>query len=534
MQLKKFYHCSAYMAAGLLLAFLISSCQKKDSYTLSSLTRLSGDISFVHADTAITLNWNNAITAWEGEGKPSLHYQVEVSTDSTFTDPQATIHTTEKDSTTISLGKEILTPNVIYFARVRSVAGTSASLSPWVNSTRFHILNEVPEIDIFRTLKYHDLIHNAAIIRWQQDASITHIIVKSDSLNYTKQYDLSSGDKAATLKLINELTSNSTYAIQLFAGNKSMGKMTLKTRNGVDDPSFIDLRPMAGDPSALKNALLTATDGATIVLKRGEEYTFEESFSVDKSFKVISEPGFSPAAHIKLNSFNVVEGSTINSIIFQDVKISSDFDAGYVFNIQSAGKINNLIFENCHLTDHRGVVRVRALSNSVYFMIENLLINHSIIENVKDFGVANIGHVNGNIKNTTVQNSTIINAQRFIVTQNRNTNHDESVTVSDVTFYNSPNGGQRLYDYTNGLVTNGVKVTNCLFASSAAGNPRASNNLTVQSINNFSTSDFTGAVIVGLNASGISSANAFVSPSEGNFTLQAPSLFHVGDPRWRP
>ncbi|MCA5004699.1 DUF5123 domain-containing protein [Sphingobacterium bovistauri] len=534
MRLKKYYQSSATIVAVILLAFFFNGCQKDPSYTPTSLTRLSGNISFLHADTAITLNWNNAITAWQGDQNPSLGYLIEVSTDSTFSDNQAIIHTADKDSTTITLGKDILTPNVIYFARVRSVAGTSSSVSEWINSARFHILNEVPEVNIFRNLKYHDLIHNAAIVRWEQNATLTHLVVSSATPNYSKRYDLSSADKTATFKLVNELNANSNYSVQLFAGTKSMGRLSLLTRNGVNDPSYIDLRPLGADPAALKNALSTASDGATIVLKRGEVYTFEESFSVGKSFKVISEPGFTPPAHIQVNSFNVTEGSNINSIVFEDVKITSSFDGGYIFNIQSAGKISNLTFENCQLIDHRGLVRVRATSNSVYFLIENLLINNSIVQNVKDFGVANIGHVNGNIKNTTIQNSTIINAQRFIVTQNRSTNHDESVTISDVTFFNSPNGGQRLYDYTNGLVTNGIKVTNCLFASSASGTPRASNTLSVVSTNNFSTSDFTGAVVPGVTASGISSSNAFVNASEWDFTLKESSLFSVGDPRWRP
>jgi len=518
-----------------LLIASIYACDKDTAQgPPTSLTRLDGAIRLVHLDTAVRLSWNKALTAWEGEHKPDIRYEIEVSSDPTFADQTQEVYTTQLDSAFIHLNANQLTHFEDYYARIRAVAGQNEARSNWLQSEVFHILDKVREINIFRSVKNHELIDRGVILRWEKNDDITSVVLSAEGIA-DQPFVITGDNKTNASKQIEGLTPDQEYTAQLFAGEKSMGVITFKTKLGVDNPSFINLRQISGNPAALREALESAADGATIVLKRGEVYTFTETFLFDKSVKIISEPGFTAPAHIQISSsLNIKAGVEIGSIVFEDVKLTSNINGGYVFNIQVNGKIAEIIFENCLISDHRGVVRVRAADDNTSSSLEvgNYKINNCIVQNIGDFGVSCVSRLNTNLRNVSITNSTINNANRVIyVSVNKRSNHDDSFTIANVTIYNS--GAGRFYDLNNdGLFTNGLTVNNSIYGSSAANNSRGKVSININ--NSFMTSDVTGTAIAGLMSAGKSSAQVFADPSSGDFTIKEAELYNVGDPRWRP
>ncbi|MBD1420565.1 DUF5123 domain-containing protein [Sphingobacterium chuzhouense] len=535
----KYFMGSAFSLGKLGIFFLliasIYACDKDTAQgPPTSLTRLDGAIRLVHLDTAVRLSWNKALTAWEGEHKPDIRYEIEVSSDPTFADQTQEVYTTQLDSAFIHLNANQLTHFEDYYARIRAVAGQNEARSNWLQSEVFHILDKVREINIFRSVKNHELIDRGVILRWEKNDDITSVVLSAEGIA-DQPFVITGDNKTNASKQIEGLTPDQEYTAQLFAGEKSMGVITFKTKLGVDNPSFINLRQISGNPAALREALESAADGATIVLKRGEVYTFTETFLFDKSVKIISEPGFTAPAHIQISSsLNIKAGVEIGSIVFEDVKLTSNINGGYVFNIQVNGKIAEIIFENCLISDHRGVVRVRAADDNTSSSLEvgNYKINNCIVQNIGDFGVSCVSRLNTNLRNVSITNSTINNANRVIyVSVNKRSNHDDSFTIANVTIYNS--GAGRFYDLNNdGLFTNGLTVNNSIYGSSAANNSRGKVSININ--NSFMTSDVTGTAIAGLMSAGKSSAQVFADPSSGDFTIKEAELYNVGDPRWRP
>lgn len=517
-----------------LLITSIYACKKETEYPSASLVALDGTIRITNLDTAVTLTWNKAFTAWEGESKPAVHYEIEVSSDATFGDPAQNVYAAQIDSAFIHLNENQLTHFEEYYARVRAIAGSNEARSNWLQTAEFHILDEVPEINIFRTVKNHELIDKGVILRWEKNDDVTEIVLYADGFG-DQPFAILGDDRANARRVIEGLTPNQEYTAQLFADERSMGIVSFKTKQGLEGLDFVDLRS-SSDPAVLRQALESAADGETIVLKRGQVYTFTDTYLFEKSVKIMSEPGFTDPAHIQISSsLNVRADAVIGSIMFEDVMLTSNISGGYVFNIQANGKIGEIVFENCMISDHRGVVRVRtADSNPTSFEVENYKINNCIVQNIGDFAVSCVSSANANLRNVSITNSTINNANRVIyVSVNRRDNHDYSCTINNVTIYNS--GAGRFYDLMNdGLFTYGFTFTNSIYGASAANNSRANSSMSIIINNTFMTSDVTGSIIAGITSAGKSSAQVFTAPASDDFTIRDSELFTVGDPRWRP
>src|SRR5690606_33255146 len=164
----------------LLLITFIYACNKDTAPgPPSSLTRLSEDIKFESRDTAITLRWRGAITAWEGETLPNIRYEVNISADPDYEDESQLALTLETDSPFVSLNKEQIVPLQEYYARVRCVVGPIEARAGWLESDVFMILDRVPDITLLKSVKVHETTDNAVIIRWRTDPDhdLTHYVL---------------------------------------------------------------------------------------------------------------------------------------------------------------------------------------------------------------------------------------------------------------------------------------------------------------------------------------------------------------------
>lgn len=510
----------------LLLVTFIYACNKDTaSGPPSSLTRLSENIEFEHRDTAVTLRWREALTAWEGENKPDVRYEINISSDPDYEDENQTALVLEIDSPFISLNREQLVPLQEYYARVRSIAGPNEARSGWLESDAFMILDKVPEITVLRPVKNHEITDNVAIVRWGSDEEheVTHYVLTEGDQEGV-EVELSTGEVAAGTKTLEGLTSNQAYTIQLFAGDREMGTASFMTKPNINDlDNVVDLRADA-DPAALRNTLNTVAEGSTIVLARGSAYTFPDLFALDRSVTIMSEPGFGAPARIEMaSSFDIALDSDIDHIVLNDLEVRGNIESTYVMNIGNAGNVGRIVLENCLVSNHRGVIRVKTGPVAV----DEITINNSIIYGVGGFGVINMDNGGATLKDLRLTNSTV-NSTEVILKSKAN---GQSITIENVTFYDAPRGAY-VVDYNN--VSIGVTIRNSLFGSTTNAQSVRANGTPLREVSNsFATSDFSGNLISGVSSYSKGSTQVFADPASGDFTLMDEELLTVGDPRWR-
>lgn len=548
MRLQKINLLRLFYQASLLLftAAIFDGCSKEMAIgDRFSLTNFNGAMQMLHADTSVTFSWEPALKAWEGDRPaPEVSYEITIAKDAEFVDADAI--KVIQDSLTFTIGKETLTPFQNYYARVRTVATPTMSGSSWVNyvsSSNVRTFSVLPEISYFKPSKVGDIIDDAARLRWVANSQVTSLVVISESSGVRKEIELTDEQKKDGLATVSDLPAGERFRAELYlkiaeGTLQRRGRQSFNTKPDVTGAGYTDLRGSA-DPLVLVSTLPGAAPGTKLVLKRGMTYTFPSSYRFDRSVTIMSEPGFGDPAQIQIaSSLNVQSVGTIDSIKFDDVMLTSS-QSGYVFNIAAEGKVGKIEFENCIISNHKGVARITATTNTVFFEVTKFIVNNCIIQDLNDIGVACVGNANANaaFKDIEITNSTIVNSQRFIYNQlNKRTNHGNSCIVNNVTFYNVGSG--RFYDLMNdGTFTGGLTISNSLVG---VGTPygdvniRGNASMAVTVANSFVTSDVKGQILNILSPANISSSVMFQEPAQRNFTIRNPTFNAVGDPRWRP
>lgn len=511
----------------LLLVASIYACNKNAALgPPSSLTEMTGRIEFINVDTAITLTWDKAHTAWQGDYVPDVHYEVQVSLDETFTDPIKLAYSGVVDSAYLFLNEEHIIPLDTYYARVRAYAGTSTARSGWISSPSFFILDELPEINLFRTVKVWELTDNAVVLNWEPNDELTRLVVSSGDEDNDRIVNLSSGSEPSIQ--LEGLSSSQDYSATLFAGDRSMGALTFTTKSSVDGMGYVDLRT-SEDPSILASTLNTVPSGSTIVLRRGMTYAIEGNFRLDRDVTIMSEPGFGAQARITMtSSFDVAEAATIALVKFEDVEITGNIESTYVFNLSPASNVGAIEIEACRINNHRGAVRMKDNNQK---NVGTFILNNSIVKDIGGYGVINVDNTLASLEDIRISNSTIINANRLVVSKS----NSRSITLENLTLYQSPGSGQYVIDYNGPSITSGVTISNVLFGpASSSRSLRGGGSPSISVENSYATSDFGGDLINGVGLHSAGAAQVFVAPNNGDFTVQVEDLQGTGDLRWRP
>lgn len=520
----------------------ISACNKEMSLgPPTSLTEMRSGVTITHADTSLVLSWSAGVAAWEGEDRQvTLSYEVEVSTDETFSDASQTALNFVSDSTSLFLSDEQLTPLQNYYARVRTVASTGTGSSDWVKTPSF----QLRPIDMFRPIKVWNLTDEAVILGWGRHGEMTTLVVETAEGTERQEFDVK--DVNVISKLVEGLAPGKAYVAKLFRhDDRSLGVLEFDTKPSVEQAGYVDLRA-SSDPLILQNTLNTIPDGSTIALKRGMTYTITETFKLNRDVTILSEPGFGEQAHIVMSSsFDVDAPSPVELIKFDDVKITGDIASSYVFNLSAASSIKRIEFEACTISDQRGVMRMKDAGVKT---VTDYVINNSIVQNIGGYGVWAVDHENAKVDNVQLTNSTFINAEWIARYGNSVRNDLNSMLIESSTFFQAPYNNRFIVDMQRTGSTIGSLITNnSLFGYTSGG--RSFNRFAPASVSgskSFATSDATwgtsatqGLPAAGIVRSSLSSEQVFAAPDKTNFTnsdltIIDETLFTVGDPRWRP
>ncbi len=503
---------------------------------------------------------NNTIIVNMGNIKAATGYTVEVSRD-TFKTVDYTVKT---DTNYVVVDDKLLKGeslfwNTLYQVRAKAHASTSEFDSK-VSSLGGVKTEKFPSIMIAPTAA--DVLDVSARVRWNTTGGTVakvKVFAKTDLKLATPlaQYDVSTAEQQAGIKIVSKLSPLTTYQLAIYGTDgaiKGWDNFTTIAR-AVDTslPNVIDLSENE-DPNALNAALLNVVEGGIIVLKKGATYTMPTN-NFDKSVTVTSAYGFGDQKTIINTSGggNILTGATIEYLRFNNIEFrGADIAASYIFNpnIATLTTVKELSFDNCIITNMRGVLRIRAKA-----FVNNFIIKNAIVHQIGNYGILTTdtdGAGNAAVDNIILQKSTFSKINVFLTSrQNSNTVKIEDCTLSEIA---TNSGSLFTWRGTTGLnnVTNGITITNCIWghAWDQAGTAvlavrgksagLASTAFTI--LNTYTTGDF--SYVAGTEIAGMPSftytkkaAELWVSPYSGlNFNFKDtsfPGRKDCGDPRWR-
>ncbi len=390
-----------------------------------------------------------------------------------------------------------------------------------------------------------DVGAKSILFKWRNEGqAVTTVKVVTVGNNTVVQtLNLSATDISNAYLLVAGLLPETAYKIELYSGAKFRGANNYTTK-AVPSGVVIDLTAITDRPTVLSDTILKVPSGATIILRRGMEYSMA-SINLNKPLTIMSgENQLNPSQAIIFfntgSNFNFAANASIDYINFNDVVIRTSDAAGkYVFNPNSAGNIGAITFESCRLENMRGVARFRGA-----LTINNLTFNNCLIDSIGGYGILTVDDANTKVKNITISNSTVSRADVMLSSKSA----AESININNSTFYRAPATGKYMVNYKD------VEITMMDFSNNILGPGKGNTSTppvvsingylksggTVNGSNNFTTSDFVWSnadtQFPGTTAYSKTAGDIFTSPATGNFSIKDGGFTgrdSAGDPRWR-
>ena len=404
----------------------------------------------------------------------------------------------------------------------------------------------------------YDVIDIAARVTWvQAGAAVTGTqVFAGDDLKLTTpllpEQPVQSG---ATETIVTGLEPETKYQIAIYSEEVLRGWVAYTTLPADIDPTapgVIDVRENTS-LSAVADAVATAPDGATILVKRGMTYDLP-SKDLDKSITIRAAYGFGPdkAKLYTTGNWNIAGGAQIDHIRFVDLELrGADYSGDYVFNPNASGiRVGELSFDNCEIGTFRGILRIRGTVE-----IDQYIIRNSVVDSIGSYGILTTDtdpkpeDPTARVNHMRFENSTFNKIQVGIVSRNNST----SITIESCTFANFPAAGGLLLRYRGGdgnnNVSQGVKIYNSVFGH--GWDEAGAENYAIRGmeglgstpfdiVNVFSTADFSfsSGEIPGFPVGnyGKGQNDLWVNPDINNFNFKDGGFsgkYTTGDPRWR-
>lgn len=551
--MKKSYIKQSIMLAILALGFMFA-CKPEEEITAE--TRLFRPV--LNKDLSAK---NNTIIVNMANIKAAVGYTVEVSRD-TF---KTVDYKVDVDTNYVVLDQTLLKGESLFWNTQYQVRATAHAANTQYDS-------KVSDLGGVRTEKFptimitptaSDVIDVAARVRWATGSTVitkVKVFAKTDLKLATPlaSYDVTDAEQKAGFKIINKLVPLTTYQLAIYSADGAIkgwdNYTTIQRAVDTTQPNVIDLSEN-DDPTALNTALANVVEGGIIVLKKGATYVMPTN-SFTKSVTITSAYGFGDQKTIITTSGggNIGTGANIAYLRFSNIEfIGADIAASYIFNpnISTTTTIGELSFDNCVISNMRGVLRIRAK-----VFITNYIIKNSIVHQIGNYGVLTTdtdGDAQAAVDNILFQTSTFSKINIFLVSRQ----NSKSVVIEDCTLSEIATNQGSLFQWrgTAGVrsnVTGGIRINNCIFGH--AWDQAGTSLLTVRGksagleattftvLNTYTTSDFgyvIGTEIPGLpsNAYTKKATDLWVSPYSGlNFNFKDTAFSgrrDSGDPRWR-
>lgn len=500
----------------------------------------------------------NSIIVNMGKLKEAISYTLEVSRD-TF---QTVEYLIETDTSYVVIDKELVGEELFWntLYQVRATARASESVYDSkaadlgnVRTQRFPtILNEPAR---------YDVTDIAARVTWiNAGAAVTGMkVFAAEDLKLTtplfEERPVTSEEALAGVAIQEGLEPETEYQIAIYSGEQLRGWVNYTTREkdiDPNDPNVIDVRDNES-PSAVADAVLTAPEGAIILVKRGVTYDLPEE-PLTRSITIRAAYGFGEqkAKLYTTGNWNIAEGAQIDHIRFVDLELrGADYSGDYIFNPNTSNvNVRELLFENCQIGTVRGIIRIRGTVG-----LENYIIRNTLVDSIGGYGLLTTDtnpsddELTAHVDNIVFENSTFNKIQGGITSRN----NSKSIKIESCTFGNFISSGNRIFRYRGGdgnnNVTNGISIKNSIFGHGwdesesenyAIRGIEGLDNTVLDIVNIYSTSDFSfsDSEIPGFPIGNYSGGqdDLWVNPAMNNFNFKDNGFagrFDSGDSRWR-
>jgi hypothetical protein len=537
--------------AALFILILIG-CKKDEpkDFTLSRQFAPS-TVSGANGETQVKISWPASLFTLPTS---NVSYQLDVSKTSTF---DVIDFTTTQTDLSVTLSDDKLAIRQDYYARVKALGANGSNESNFVVSTAFRITGE----QLVLPVADGDVIDNKVILRFKPNSGLTKVTIFPPAGAASFDVTVTPAELAANQKIVSGLISAKDYVVEGYAGVKYKGTSKFTTKSAIAG-NIIDLRGIstATRPSILTDTLAIISSGSVVLLKKGSVYKMTAAYSFSKSVTIQSGLDFgSELAQIQMvgttitssTSFNIVAGSTIDSLVFKDIVVkgnhfpgANSFNLDYLMNMNQIATLKKVRLENVNAKILRGLVRVQAATQ-----ITNLVINNCVIDSLREFAIAASG--GGAWVNIKITNSTVARARKFI---DHRVNGNLTTLLENCTFNEVISGAtpiaNAIIDFSGtGIVGGAITIRNCIFGKTwdESGNGtgtlaygiRYNSPTPAPAISGtYNTNDFlqTSNPMVGLTSYTGSSTTLFTDPSTFNFKIKDAGFAgkaSAGDPRWR-
>lgn len=546
------------MSAVALMGLSLASCVDKNDWDVdSSTSRLFA----VNGDGVTITTTESAATVTFTTVPDAEYYIFQVSKDSLYDDMEvgSSVLTYGEDQSLTSSPVVLdgLDGDSKYYLRLKAYSST-LSESRWSYYDDGGTFKTKAE-QIFNDVESSDLFDNEVTVTWTAGLSVTHIVVTKSDESESWTVSLSDEEIAAGSCTIEGLTATSTYSVVIYNNDVKRGTLTITTPAAVPsadyryylDESVTELSQDLLDEIA---ALAIAETGessnysVTIAVNAGQELYVHGTSDTDGSATNVTIPdgmsvtffglagGDAPTFYMTKN-FDI-EGSH-SFIKFQNIKFVED-GALYMINQSYACTVGEFTYEDCEFT---GISRsIFRMQNSSYTKsIETLNVTNCVFTDMCTNGYSFI-HIDtsgaGIVNNINVTSCTLDNVcstgKMFIYHKNADMGGD--ITVSDCTFYYCFGSSNYFIDFgSTDYGCNSISINNCIFANQPDENVSKGvrSSATPTYSNSYATSDFYNVKLSGLTWLEYTSAQLFVDPENGDFTIQDGTLKEeTGDPRW--
>ena len=529
MNLSQLYK-SAIPGAFLLLGLAsVTSCTDDNDWSVDS----SYDRLFHSIELTVTPLDDRAEVSFK-EMPNTDYYIVEYSTDSLSNDvPMGGTTHSVVDSSFVSSPDSIynLDGNTEYYLRIKGRSNDGKS-SNWKYLDKYKFKTKAEQI-----ITGVEATSNTAIVSFTAGKTIDAAYYYKNSEDST-QIDFSAEDIAAGKLSITGLKANSSYKVKLWNKGNLRGTYSFKTTEAYPEGfTVLNLTESEDLGTVLKEA---TSDKVIVVMPKDATYKMTSSETGEQK-------GLTIPSNIKSIYFWGPAGSTTTWKV-KEIKIEGEKDlirfynltlendgtgADYIVNLATNDNIGSIKFDKCTIQNTRGIIR---LQKSVTPVVGSIDFNNCIVNKIGSYGLVTAGKdsPNAQLGSVNISNSTITNisAGPMIAVANSIT----KVNVDHCTLYDALVSGKYLVDTNknNDIVPN---FSNTLIGQSAAmTDATATSYKSTPFVDVYYTNEYTwkSKLQIG-DAAEISSAELWVAPASGDFTVQdkyQSKYGSFGDPRW--
>lgn len=538
----------------LVALLVVTACEKEEIYEQTRLFRPVLNESLRAELNTIIINM--------GKIREASGYTIEISRDSFRT----LDFKLEVDTHYVKVDNVLLKGDQLFWNTLYQVRATAHANDPQYDS-------KISDLGNVRTERFptilnipgsSDVIDVAARVTWKPiGAAVTKIKVFAPSdLKLTTplaERTVSGAEQAAGVAIVANLKPETAYQLAIYSGADGSilrGWEQYKTLPaGIDltDPNVINLTENE-DPNAVINAVVAATEGQVIAVKKGVLYNLPTT-AATKSVTIRGAYGFGKEKAVLYTTTNwdIAAGATIDHIRFVDVEVrGADIGGDYVFNPNPSANttLRELTFDNCIINTFRGIIRIRGK-----MFVTNFNIVNSIVYQIGGYGVFTTdtdGAGNAAFDHLLMRNSTFSKINSFLTSrQNMKSVVIDACTINELA---APDGTVFRWRGTKGVLSNvleGITIKNTIWGP--AWDAAKTGNLNVRGIhegleattftivNTYATSNFgftAGTAIPGFPSLQYKGkpADLWVAPDGLDFNFKDSGFsgkFDSGDPRWR-